>query len=282
MAARVAALALVLAGAVAEAADPPALAPYAPTVAGAVIERVSLSAGYSDRFVTTRVGTEFPLGVTHVIVWFRWRGAWPGHQVDVQWRLEGAILHQRGAALQQPEGSEAWVFQSTGGPLPAGNYEVTLLENGRAVTAIPFRIGGSPGTGVVMLDRYRPRVAGAAIRAVSLSASDTDEFDATRVGTEFPEGTPRVVVHYVWDGARPGLRVDARWLREAAMLAENHLVLQTVSGFGVFSVGPLPAGSYRLELSEDGRAVTEIPFRIVPRAGGGGPGSVAPGRTPAP
>ena len=111
--------------------------------------------------------------------------------------------------------------------------------------------------------------AGAVIKTVSLSASDTDDFDSKRVGTEFPEGVLRVVVYYLWDGAKPGHRVDSRWLRDKSVVAEKGYTLTTATGFGVFSVGPLPVGSYRLELLENGKPVTAIPFRIGAKTGAG-------------
>ena len=246
---------------VAHAADPPALDQYKPKVVGAVIKAASLSASDRDSFDPKRVGTEFPEGVTHIVVWYRWEGAKAGHQVDIHWYLEGSKVLEQGEAIKKAAGTEAWVLKTTGGPLPAGNYRVELLEKGKAVTTIPFRIGGA-GAAVVMLDQYKPKVAGAVIRAVSLSASNTDDFDSKRVGTEFPSGAPRVIVYYLWEGAKPGHRVEARWFKDKSAVAEKSFTLTTEKGFGDFSIGPLPAGGYRVDLLENGKVVTTIPFRI--------------------
>ena len=129
------------------------------------------------------------------------------------------------------------------------------------MAAIPFLIGA----GVVMLDKYKPKAASAAIKAVSLGASDNDDFDAKRTGTQFPEGVRRVVVYYVWEGAAKGVRVDARWYKDKSVIAEKAYTLTTATGFGVFSAGPLAAGNYRVELLENGQAVTAIPFGISPK-----------------
>jgi len=246
---------------VAEAVDPPALEQYRPKAAGAVIKAASLSASDRDSFDPKRVGTEFREGVTHVVVWYRWEGAKSGHRVDIHWSLEGSRVLEQGEAIKKAAGTEAWVLKTTGGPLPAGNYRVELLENGKAVTTIPFRIGGT-GAAVAMLDQYKPKAAGAVIKAVSLSASNTDDFDSKRVGTEFPAGVPRVVVYYLWEGAKPGLRLDGRWFQGDSLVAEKQLTLTTETGFGDFSIGPLPVGNYRVDLLENGKVVTTIPFRI--------------------
>jgi hypothetical protein len=153
-------------------------------------------------------------------------------------------------------------MKTGGGPLPPGNHQVEFLENGRIVTAIPFRIGG---VAVVMLDKYKPKAASAAIKSVSMSASDNDEFDAKRTGTQFPEGVRQVVVHYVWEGAAKGLRVEARSYKDNSVVAEKAYTLTAETGFGVFSAGPLAAGNYRVELLENGQTVTAIPFGIIPK-----------------
>jgi hypothetical protein len=247
---------------VARAAEPHrTLDEYKPKDSAAVIKAVSLSSSDREQFNPQAVATEFPEGVTHVVVWHRWEGASPGHRVTVQWFHEGTKILEQGEPLTTPAGTEAWAVRTTGGPLPAGSYRVDLLENGKTVTSIPFSVGRATGT-VVALDQYKPNVAGAMIKSVSLSASDTEKFDARRVGTEFPEGVHRVVVYYVWDGAPSGHQVKARWLKGAADVGETDQTLTTPTGFGVFSIGPLSPGSYQVELLENGQRVTAIPFRV--------------------
>jgi hypothetical protein len=247
---------------VARAADPHrTFDEYKPKDAAAVIKAVSLSSSDRERFNPDAVATQFPEGVTHVVVWHRWEGATPGHRVNVQWFHEGTRLLEQGEPLTTPGGTEAWALRTTSGPLPAGSYRVDLLENGKTVTSIPFSIGRATAT-VVTLEQYRPTVAGAMIKSVSLSASDTEKFDAQRVGTEFPDGLRRVVVYYVWDGAPSGHQVKARWLKSATLVGETDQTLSTPTGFGVFSIGPLSPGSYQVELLENGQRVTAIPFRV--------------------
>ncbi len=235
---------------------------YKPKDPQAVIKAVSLGASNRDALDPKRVGTHFPEGVTHIVAWYRWEGAKTGHKVNVHWFHEGAKVLEQGEPLGKPAGAEAWVLKTGGGPLPAGSYRVDILENGRTVAAIPFLIGGA---GVVMLDKYKPQAAGAAIKAVSLSASDNDDFDSRRVGTQFAEGVRWVVVYYVWEGAASGLRVEARLYQDKSVVLEKAYTIATATGFGSFSVGPLAAGNYRVELLENGQPVTAIPFAISPK-----------------
>jgi hypothetical protein len=264
-AAGVACALLVVSGTLTEAAETvepfKTLDQYRPPAATAVIKAVSLSASDQQRFNPQAVGTEFPGSTTHVVVWYRWEGALPGHRLDVHWFHEGTKVLEQGEQVTKRAGAEAWVLKATDGPLPAGSYRVDLLENGKTVTSIPFRIGGTAGR-MVMLELFKPKVAGAAIQSVSLSASDTDEFDATRVGTEFPGGVRRVVVYYLWNDAPSGLKVSARWLEGSTVVGQTEQAISTPTGFGVFSVGPLPAGSYQVELLENGTPVTAVPFRV--------------------
>jgi hypothetical protein len=43
---------------------------------------------------------------------------------------------------------------------------------------------------------------------------------------------------------------------------QTEQAISTPTGFGVFSVGPLPAGNYQVELLENGTPVTAVPFRV--------------------
>jgi hypothetical protein len=234
---------------------------YKPKDATAVIKAVSLSSSEQRRFNPQAVGTEFPEGTTHVAVWYRWEGALPGHRLEVHWFHEDTKVLEQDEQVTKQAGAEAWVLEATGGPLPTGRYRVDLLENGKTVTSIPFRVGGTESQ-VVMLEQFKPKVAGAVIQSVSLSASDTDKFDARRVGTQFSDDVRRIVVYFLWNGAPTGLKVSARWLKGPSVVGETEQTLSTPTGYGVFSVGPLPAGSYEVELLENGKPVTAVPFRV--------------------
>ena len=240
------------------AADPPTLDQYKPKDAQAAIKAISLGAADKQAFDATRVGTDFPKGTSHVLVWYRWSGSQPGHRVNVHWYHAGTKVLEQGDPLKTSSGSEAWALKTTGGALPAGSYKVDVLENGKVVTSIPFSIGG----GVAMLDKYKPKSASASIKAVSLSASDSGNFDAKRAGTEFTEGVPNVVVYFVWDAAPKDMRVDARWLKDKKVVGERKLDLPKSAGFGEFSISALPVGNYTVELLENGEVVTAIPFKV--------------------
>ena len=125
------------------AALPPTLDQYAPKASEAVIKAVSLSSSEGTDLDPAAIGTEFPVGPRRVVVWYYWDGAAPGQRVDVRWSKDGTMILEQSEQLTRPTGSSAWFLNMTnGGPLSTGRYDVELQENGKRVTAIPFRIGG--------------------------------------------------------------------------------------------------------------------------------------------
>ncbi len=61
--------------------------------------------------------------------------------------------------------------------------------------------------------------------------------------------------------------MDVRWSREGKQLLTQGENVDEASGesswtLAMSSGGPLPAGGYRVELIEDGKTVTAIPFQI--------------------
>lgn len=127
-------------------ADAGAFADYAPEDPSAAIEAVSLTLGEGEKFDPSRAGREFAEGVSRIFVWYRWAGAEPGRRVDIHWYRDGAKVLEQGEEFAGPSGSDAWYLSmAEGGALPAGSYEVKLLENGSEVTSIPFRIAAAPG-----------------------------------------------------------------------------------------------------------------------------------------
>src|SRR4051812_13907644 len=63
------------------------------------------------------------------------------------------------------------------------------------------------------LAQYRPKDAGAKITAVSLSQSDSANFEEKRVGTSLPGGSTHAVVWFEWQDAEPGRAVEIRWFK---------------------------------------------------------------------
>jgi len=117
------------------------------------------------------------------------------------------------------------------------------------------------------LARYAPKDADAAIKNVSLCWSEEKAFDPTRVGTTFRQGVKNVVVWYRWEGSPMGRRMDVRWSREGKVVLTQGENVDEASGesswtLSMSSGGPLPPGRYRVELIEDGKTVTGIPFQV--------------------
>jgi hypothetical protein len=125
-----------------KAAEKTALSQYAPRSPDAAIKAVSLSSSDREAFDPARAGTTYPDTTRRVVVWYRWAGADPAAKVDIHWFKGNEKVLEQGEAFAKPSGSSAWVLKmDAGGTLPADNYRVDLLENGKQVTSIPFQVG---------------------------------------------------------------------------------------------------------------------------------------------
>ncbi|MGH7508908.1 MAG: hypothetical protein ACREMZ_05515 [Gemmatimonadales bacterium] len=126
--------------------DKVALEEYAPQSPDADIEAVSLSASDDDAFDPERVGTEFPDTTEQVAVWYRWDEADSGKKVGIRWSKDGQVVLEQGDTLAKVSGASAYVLKmAAGSKLPIGDYQVELLEDGVAVTKIPFKVGEGSG-----------------------------------------------------------------------------------------------------------------------------------------
>jgi hypothetical protein len=117
------------------------------------------------------------------------------------------------------------------------------------------------------LPQFAPKSADAAIKSVSLCSSETSGFDPRKVGTTFRQGVKNVVVWYHWDGSPTGRRIEVRWSREGKVILTQGENADEPAGesswtLAMSSGGALPPGAYRVELAEDGKTVTAIPFQI--------------------
>ena len=119
------------------------LAQYAPS-GEAWIEAVDLGTNDEASFDPGQSGTSFPSGIERVVVWYRWQDGEVGKRVDNRWSHQGGVVLEQGEALEEPSGTSAWFLVSAeGGPLPDGDYQVELLEDGRVVSTIPFTVGAN-------------------------------------------------------------------------------------------------------------------------------------------
>jgi hypothetical protein len=122
-------------------------------------------------------------------------------------------------------------------------------------------------SGARRLPQFAPKSADAAIKDVSLCSSETSQFDPRRIGNSFRQGVKNVVVWYRWDGSPLGRRMDVRWSREGKVVLTQGENVDEVAGESSWTLamsggGPLPTGGYRVELIEDEKTVTTIPFQI--------------------
>lgn len=159
--------------------DRVALQEYAPTASEADIEAVSLSASDDDTFDPERVGTEFPDTTKQVAVWYRWNDADSGKKVGIRWSKNGEVVLEQGDTLAKLSGASSYVLKmAAGSKLPIGDYQVELLEDGVAVTKIPFKVGTGESASAEV---------GAA--ATDAGAETVDEQEAVPVpSTEDPSG----------------------------------------------------------------------------------------------
>ncbi len=133
--------------------DKVALEEYAPESPDADIEAVSLSASDDDTFDPERVGTEFPDTTQQVAVWYKWDNADSGKKVGIRWSKDGEVVLEQGDTLAKISGASAYVLKmAAGSRLPIGDYQVELLEDGVAVTKIPFKVGDSEGSETAAAD----------------------------------------------------------------------------------------------------------------------------------
>ncbi|MEO7137375.1 MAG: hypothetical protein ABI037_06645, partial [Gemmatimonadales bacterium] len=128
--------------------DKVALKQYAPQSPDADIEAVSLSASSNDNFEPSRVGTEFPDTTQQVAVWYKWNGADSGKKVAIRWTKGGEVVLDQSDTLLKASGASSYVLKmAAGSKLPIGDYQVELLEDGVAVTKIPFKVGAGESGG---------------------------------------------------------------------------------------------------------------------------------------
>jgi hypothetical protein len=171
--------------------DKVALQEYAPTSSEADIEAVSLSASDNDTFDPGRVGTEFPDTTKQVAVWYRWDDADSGKKVGIRWSKNGEVVLEQGDTLAKLSGASSYVLKTAAGSkLPIGDYQVELLENGVAVTKIPFKVGtgsGEPPAEAAIEDAP----AGGSGEAVEVESGDAGTEiagDTTTAGGEIATG----------------------------------------------------------------------------------------------
>ena len=162
--------------------DKVALEEYAPKSPDADIEAVSLSATDDDTFDPSRVGTEFPDTTEQVAVWYKWKDADSGTKVGIRWSKDGQVVLEQGDTLAKLSGTSAYILKmAAGSKLPIGDYQVELLEDGVAVTKIPFKVGAGE--------------SGAEVAATTDAGAETeDQGEAAPAATteESPEDTSEV------------------------------------------------------------------------------------------
>ena len=117
---------------------------FGPKDPNAAIKAVSVgTSDTTETFDHQRTSTSFAAGTARVAVWYRWEGG-QGKRIDIRWTTGGEVILEQNETLDAATGESAWFLTTgSGGAMPAGQYQVELLENGSSVTAIPFSVSGS-------------------------------------------------------------------------------------------------------------------------------------------
>lgn len=119
------------------------------------------------------------------------------------------------------------------------------------------------------LAAYRPTDPDAVIDAVKLGTNTEDKITGATIGTSLPATADRAIVWYRWDDAKEGHHVQIRWSMDGEQILEQEEKLDTPFGDSAWVLktptgSPLPAGSYKVELVENGTVVSTIPFTVGP------------------
>lgn len=210
--------------------DKVALEEYAPQSPDADIEEVSLSASENDTFDPERVGTEFPDTTKQVAVWYKWDDADSGKKVGIRWSKDGEVVLEQGETLAKLAGASAYVLKmAAGSKLPIGDYQVELLENGVAVTKIPFKVG-DPGTSEVATGE----VDGTARPEAAAEAGEETEAGSAAEVPVAAEPAGELPVEDLPAGAQPA--TEEAPAEVAALAASGTAPVVAVAGRGVGSL----------------------------------------------
>jgi hypothetical protein len=87
-------------------------------------------------------GPDFAEGVHEVDYWYEWSGAQPGYRVEVRLLKDDNVVSQSTDTLSTASGQNNVQFKfSTGAPLPSGNYQIAMIEDGKPWPLLAFTIG---------------------------------------------------------------------------------------------------------------------------------------------
>jgi hypothetical protein len=91
-------------------------------------------------------GVIFPPGTKRIVASYVWKDAKPGYPLGVHWFLGTRPILRQGQPVAGESGHSAWYLSmSRGGALPAGAYQVTLIENDKPGRSIYFTVAAISG-----------------------------------------------------------------------------------------------------------------------------------------
>ena len=173
-----------------------------PEDTSSAIEAVSLSVAAGDEFDPSSADTVFASGVRGVAAWYRYAGAGPGTRIELRWTYQGQPIFNQREELRDSSGTSTWVLRmERESPLVDGAYALQMLEDGRPVIRVPFRVGTARPAGTAALPKADPEAAAAgggeptvdtaAAAGPGNASAGRDTAVAAQPGTEGSDG-PRV------------------------------------------------------------------------------------------
>jgi hypothetical protein len=187
---------------------------------------------------------------------FNYRNMQPGTSWTQVWYYEGVEMIQNPLEWPAEAGTQGlWTIaaESAQGGLLPGQYRLALYIDGVLSATADFVIAGG--------------AMGSATQIFSELRFTTEETAGAPIAAEFPAGTTNLFVFFNWNLIAPGTVWTRRWLVDGDVLFEVTEPWDAASqGENYFvsldSLGTLPDGTYRLEISIANVTLESIEARV--------------------
>lgn len=215
------------------------------------VGRLVLATGIDEREAPKDDRSALPAGVPAVYLAAELNHLRHGTTLVAVWRQDGAeVARTERVVLEDGRGPRWFALPFQMQPLSSGRYAVELLVNGRPIDSLVFKIGQVD-------DDFVP--------AAQLAFVDAWDGGSAVIGqASFPPETTQVVA--VYGGfLDSGGSVYSQWYLDGRPYAEigaDPVVAAMLRSFTLRLSEPLPAGTYRVDILADGRAVASAEFTV--------------------
>ena len=251
-------------------APPTAPATTTPTITGPSITNLRVS---DELAATGEIGPpKAALGSTAPKIWVAldYSGLQQGQMIRLLWTIpgvQGGIPWQ--TTIQTPAGRvSSWLNVPAGGRWADGSYRVDVLlgASQQPLAALPFTIGiAAPSTPALQTPTTTPSPDSVVKQAVLCTG--VDEHNVPQgVSNSFPAGTQKVALYVKIEDAPANAEITVEWSRDGRLLRRRLMVVagnkQFISYVYASQQQSMQAGNYVVEIKENGRLVTRLPFTI--------------------